>query len=131
MTDNERLFTAYDFLKKNGYIKTYTQLAEVLGTNKAGINDLKNEKKKVSIENIRSMIKSYPSLSLNWLVLEEGNIEIKENNIQEFDVSIELLVMQKEKIEELKREIAELKYTSKEPILYKSVSEPAPKLENE
>ncbi|MFV7234253.1 hypothetical protein [Flavobacterium sp. ZB4R12] len=130
MTDNERLFTAYDFLKKNGYIKTYTQLAEVLGTNKAGINDLKNGKKKVSIENIRSMIKSYPRLSLNWLVLEEGNMEIKENNIQGFDISMELLVMQKEKIEELKREIAELRYTSKEPILYKSVSEPAPKLKN-
>jgi plasmid maintenance system antidote protein VapI len=128
MTDNERLFIAYDFLKKKGHIKTYTQLADVLDTNKAGINDLKNGKKKVSIENIRSMIKSYPEISLNWLVLEEGEMEIKEKNTQGFDISTELLVMQKEKIAELKKEIAELKYIKKDPILYKSVAESTPEL---
>ncbi|MDZ4329175.1 MAG: hypothetical protein U0945_01165, partial [Flavobacterium sp.] len=127
MSDNERLFIAYDFLKQKGYIKTYTQLAEVLGTNKAGINDLKIGKKKVSIDNIRSMIKSYPEISLNWLVLEEGSMEIKKIS-EGFDISTELLIMQKEKIEDLKKEIAELKYSKKDPILYKSVAEPAHEL---
>lgn len=125
MTDNERLFTVYNFLKQKGCINTYIQLAEVLGTNKAGINDLKNGKKKVSIENIRSMIKSYPQISLNWLILEEGSMEIKKIINEGFDISTELLIMQKEKIEELKKEISDLKYAQTNPILYRSVAEPA------
>lgn len=128
MTDNERLFIAYDFLKQKGCINTYTELAEVLGTNKAGINDLKNGKKKVSIENIRSMIKSYPQISLEWLILEDGSMEIKKGNTQGFDISTELLIMQKEKIEELKKEISELKFTQTNPIIYRSVAEGSPEL---
>jgi plasmid maintenance system antidote protein VapI len=114
MTDNERLFTVYNFLKGKGHIKTYAQLAEVLGTNKAGVNDLKNEKQKVSIDNLRSLIKSYPEISLNWLVLEEGSMEIRKNEAPVFDVNTEILILQKEKIEELKKEIIELKIHPKE-----------------
>jgi plasmid maintenance system antidote protein VapI len=128
MNDNERLFTAYDFLKKIGHIKTYTQLAEVLGTNKAGVNDLKTGKKKVSLDNIRSMIKSYPEISLDWLVMEEGNMEIKERKADHFDISTELLIMQKEKIEDLKRELADLRNSQKEPIFHKSVVNPTSEL---
>lgn len=128
MTDNERLFIAYDFLKQKGCINTYTELAEVLGTNKAGINDLKNGKKKVSIENIRSMIKSYPQISLEWLILENGSLEVKKSNDPVFDVSSELLIMQKEKIERLEKELSELKYSQKESFLYKNVAESAPEL---
>ncbi|WP_281228061.1 hypothetical protein [Flavobacterium aquiphilum] len=113
MTDNERLFAAYNFLKKKGHIKTYAHLAEVLGIDKAGINDLKNEKQKVSIGNLRSMINAYPEISLNWLVLEKGSIEIKKDDISIFDVNKELLILQKEKIEELKKEIIKLKIQSK------------------
>jgi hypothetical protein len=111
MNDNERLFLAFDFLKKNGAIKTYTQLAQVLGTNKAGINDLKVGKKKVSIDNIRNMIKSYPKLSLTWLILEEGDMETLPlpEITKGFDISTELLIMQKEKIEALQKEINDLK----------------------
>lgn len=89
---------------------------------------MKNGKKKVSIENIRSMIKSYPEISLSWLVLEEGGIEIKEKKRENFDVSNELLILQKEKIEQLKKEISELRAGLKEPFLYQSVAEPAPEL---
>ena len=114
MTDNERLFAAYNFLKGKGHIKTYAHLAEVLGIDKAVVNDLKNEKQKVSIGNLRSMIKSYPEISLNWLVLEEGSIEIKKNDIPIFNVNTELLILQKEKIEELEKKIIELKIHPKE-----------------
>ncbi|SEG51005.1 helix-turn-helix domain-containing protein [Flavobacterium urumqiense] len=109
MTDNERFFAAYNFLKGKGHIRTYADLAEVLGIDKAELNDLKNEKQKVSIDNLRSFIKTYPEISLNWLVLEEGSIEIKKNNIPTFNVKTELLILQKEKIEELEKEIIELK----------------------
>ncbi len=47
---------------------------------------------------------------------------------KEFDVSHELLILQKEKIESLEKELSELKYTQNNPILYSSVAEPAPEL---
>jgi hypothetical protein len=110
MTDNERLFAAYNFLKGKGHIKTYAHLAEVLGIDKAELYYLKNEKQKVSIDNLRSFVKTYCEISLNWLVLEEGSIEIKkEKKIPAFNVKTELLLLQKEKIEELEKEIFELK----------------------
>ena len=110
MTDNERLFAVYNFIKGKGHIKTYAHLAEVLGIDKAELNNLRNEKQKVSIDNLRSIVKSYPEISLNWLILEEGSIEIKkEKKIPAFNVKTELLILQKEKIEELEKEIFELK----------------------
>lgn len=128
MTDNERFFAVFDLLKKRGQIKTYTQLAEVLGTNKAGVNDLKNGKKKISVENIRSMKSTYPEISLNWLILEEGDmIDILSEPIK-FDISTELLILQKEKIERLEIQLSELRYVEKDPILYRSVAEPTSKL---
>lgn len=114
MTDNERLFTVYNFLKGKGHIKTYAHLAEVLGTDKAGVYDLKNEKQKVSIDNLRGLIKTYTEISLNWLVLEEGSMEIRKNKAPVFNIKTELLMLQKEKIEELKNEIIELKIQLKE-----------------
>ncbi|PRZ19125.1 hypothetical protein [Flavobacterium granuli] len=110
MTDNERLFAAYNFLKGKGHIKTYAHLAGVLGIDKAELYDLKNEKQKVSIDNLRNFVKTYCEISLNWLVLEEGSIEIKkEKKIPAFNVKTELLKFQKEKIEELEKEIIILK----------------------
>ncbi|WP_300976874.1 hypothetical protein [Flavobacterium sp.] len=110
MTDNERLFAAYDFLKEKGLVKTYIELSEALKTNKAGINDLKTGKKKVSVENFRSMIKSYPILSLHWLILEEGSIEeVGKITDTSFNISSELLIMQKKEIARLERELAKLR----------------------
>jgi transcriptional regulator with XRE-family HTH domain len=118
MNDNQRLFAAYDFLKRKGHIKTYSDLAEILGTTKSGIDDLRNGKTKVSIEDLRNMVKTYTDISLRWLVLEEGDIEIEVN--EEFDISKELLIMQKVKINELKKEIDEL---TKDLSLYKNRAE--------
>lgn len=113
MTDNERLFVAYAFLKDKGLIKTYIELSEILNTNKAGINDLKTGKKKVSLENFRSMIKSYPNLSLHWLILEEGSIEeVEKNSDPSFNISSELLILQKKEIARLERELSEIKATN-------------------
>jgi hypothetical protein len=108
MSDNERLFLAYDFLKKNNHINTYVELAKVLNTNKMGINDLKTGKKKVSIENIRSMIISYPFISLHWLVTGDGLIEINESKNLSFkdlaESRLQTINSQTETIESLKRE---------------------------
>lgn len=79
MTDNERLFLFFDYLIETGKIATQVQLAEVIGTNKAGISDLKSGRKKVTIDNIRSMKKAYPELNFNWMVLEEGGMLVQDD----------------------------------------------------
>lgn len=78
MTDNERLFIVYNALKEQGLINTYVELSEALKTNKAGINDLKSGKKKVTIDNLRSMKLSYPDVSIDFLLSEEGEPLISE-----------------------------------------------------
>lgn len=72
MTDNERFFVVFDELKNNGLISTYVELADALGTNKAGINDLKAGRKKLTIENIRSLKKSYHRANIDFILTEMG-----------------------------------------------------------
>lgn len=78
MSDNERLFEVYEELKKQGRINTYVELAKALNTNKAGINDLKSGKKKVSVDNIRSMKSSYSDINTDYLLTGNGKALKKE-----------------------------------------------------
>ena len=72
--ENSRFFQIVERLKKEGKISDYVNLATILETNKAGINDLKQGRKKLSIEIIRRMKYSYPSINLNWLITGEGEM---------------------------------------------------------
>lgn len=71
MERNDRFMEVFEALKESGKISTYVQLAEVLKTNKAGINDIKNKRKRISIDAINSMIKSYPEVNISYIL--EGN----------------------------------------------------------
>lgn len=71
MERNDRFMQVFEALKESGKISTYVQLAEILNTNKAGINDIKNNRKKISIDAINSMIKSYPEVNISYIL--EGN----------------------------------------------------------
>lgn len=111
MDYNERFFILFDILKKAGRIKSYVQLADILGTNKAGINDIKSGKKKVSLENIKSMIFSYPDIDLYWFITGKGE-PLYENfvvNSNKDNANKELI----EKICELSIENSELKKDKK------------------
>lgn len=79
MNYNQRLFILFESLKESGRIKNYVQLADILGTNKAGINDLKTEKKKLTIDNINSMILSYPDINLYWFISGAGDMFVDNN----------------------------------------------------
>ena len=109
MTDNERLFTVYNFIKAKGHIQTFAHLAETLGIDKVELNNIRKGKQKVSIDHIRNLVQLYTKISLNYLVLEEGSIEIEKTKTPTFNVKMELLQFQKEKIEQLEKEIMELK----------------------
>lgn len=118
MDIKDRFFEAYEYLKKNNNIDSLQSLGNVLGTNKAGVSDLKHGRKKISIDHIVSMINSYPEISLSWLVLGKGSMiessdrtptELKSAESNDLNVYLELITMQKKEIARLENEIANLK----------------------
>ena len=87
-------------------------LAEVVGTNKAGINDLKSGKKKISVDVICGMKKAYPDISLDWFVLGEGTMFLKDIEVSKGNDIVLLLEYAEKKdkrIEELSSENALLR----------------------
>lgn len=74
MEENKRFTELIDYLKECGLISSYVELANMLGTNKASINDIKQGRKKLSIEIIRGMIFSYPQVNIDWLFTGEGDM---------------------------------------------------------
>lgn len=72
MTENIRFFKIVDVLKKQKELADYVELAGILNTNKAGISDIKQGRKKLSIDNIRSMKISYPKISIDYIIMGKG-----------------------------------------------------------
>lgn len=127
--ENLRFIKLVEELKINGKIADYVQLASSLGTNKAGISDIKSGRKKISIELIRRMKISYPEVNIEWVIMGVGDkfctqssqIDIQKSPTQNVDIS-ELfkqfapileqkdnkLLKQAEEIGELKARIKEL-----------------------
>lgn len=76
MTENIRFFKIVDALKKQKELTDYVELASILNTNKAGVSDIKQGRKKLSIDNIRSMKISYPKISVEYIIMGEGEMFI-------------------------------------------------------
>lgn len=110
-SENIRFITLIDTLKKEGLISDYVGIASVLGTNKAGISDIKYGRKKLSIEMIRSMKISYPQISIEWIVMGSGSMFIDQNSLSDKEnlSLINRLIQQAEEIGKLKQEIEQLK----------------------
>ncbi len=82
MTHNDRLFQFYNYLKEAGKIGSQVELAAILKTNPAGINDIKGNRKNLSIENLMTMKKSYPELNTDWILMEEGDMIIRQKDAE-------------------------------------------------
>ena len=72
MDENLRFVQILDELKKQGLITDYVQVSAELGTNKAGISDIKSGRKKLSVEILRRMKLSYPNVNLEWIITGVG-----------------------------------------------------------
>ena len=68
MDENIRFIELLDALKANGIINDYVQVSKELGTNKAGISDIKSGRKKLSIDLLRRMKSSYPQMNIEYAV---------------------------------------------------------------
>lgn len=116
MDENIRFMEVIDTLKAQGLISGYVAVAEKLGTNKAAISDIKSHRKKLSLDMLRSLKISYPSVNLNWVIMGEGAMFISEaeecpeyDNPSLVDSLMDRIERQSEKIGEQRREIEELK----------------------
>ena len=72
--ENLRFIQLVEDLKATGKVSDYVQLAAALGTNKAGISDIKSGRKKISVELLRRMKLSYPNNNLNWIIMGVGEM---------------------------------------------------------
>ena len=72
MGENLRFIQILDDLKQTGVIADYVEAANVLETNKAGISDIKSGRKKLSVEILRRLKLSYPSVNIEWIIMGEG-----------------------------------------------------------
>lgn len=73
MGENLRFIQILDDLKQTGVIADYVEAANVLETNKAGISDIKSGRKKLSVEILRRLKLSYPSVNIEWIIMGEGS----------------------------------------------------------
>lgn len=72
--ENIRFMQLVEDLKIRGKVADYVQLANMLGTNKSGINDIKNCRKKISVELLQRMKSSYPDISFDWIIMGVGDM---------------------------------------------------------
>lgn len=118
MDENFRFIQVLDELKEKGIITDYVQAANDLGTNKAGISDIKSGRKKLSIELFRRLKLSYPTTNIEWIIMGEGDafVASKTNNSSnpssETSFFIEKIAQQAEEIGILKQTIVQLKQES-------------------
>jgi len=102
MNYNERFFLVFEAIKKQGLIATYVELAAILETNKAGINDIKSGKKKLTIENIENMKLSYPMINCDYIIMGTGSMfDLERDNNDVKDHFISIIESQQRTIENL------------------------------
>ena len=81
MDENFRFIRVLDELKTTGRIKSYSQIAEILGTNRAGISDIKSCRKGLSIDILKNMKESYRDVNLEWIISGRGEmIKLQEDD---------------------------------------------------
>ena len=110
MDENIRFFALIDALKVQGQVADYVQLAATLGTNKAGISDLKAGRKKISIDLLRRVKLSYPTANIEWVIMGVGDMFVSTEQHQPATDGplMERVIEQAKEIGRLEQRIKEL-----------------------
>jgi len=69
-----RFFKAFEYLKDIGKIKNLQEFSEITGTNKAGISDIKADRKKISLDNLVQLVGFAPEIAIEWLTIGSGSM---------------------------------------------------------
>lgn len=78
MNENSRFIFLLDNMKLKQMINGYAHLASIIGIRRAAISDIKNGRKKVSIELLRQVKRSFPIINAEWVVTGEGSMFLSE-----------------------------------------------------
>lgn len=111
MGENLRFVQILDDLRKGGVIADYVEAASILETNKAGISDIKSGRKKLSVEMLRRLKLSYPSVNIDYIIMGEGEPFISDKPVVqkgETSMFLDRIAEQAEEIGRLKARIEEL-----------------------
>lgn len=111
MGENFRFVQILDDLRKGGVIADYVEAASILETNKAGISDIKSGRKKLSVEILRRLKLSYPSVNIDYIIMGEGEPFISDKPVVqqgETSMFLDRIAEQAEEIGRLKARIEEL-----------------------
>ena len=108
MDENIRFIEILDALKGAGRISDYVQAATTLGTNKAGISDIKSGRKKLSIELLRRMKTSYPEVNIEWVIMGEGDMFSNQQHTNTTGFENKLLDMLQDKDKILREQAEEI-----------------------
>jgi len=114
---NERFFLLFEDLKKKGELKTYVELGKLTQESKVGINDLKTERKKVSIQHLHDMKISYKNINADYLIGVSNQMYLSPNETSQLTMTTysegagqqETILALKETIEAKNETIAVLK----------------------
>ena len=112
MNENVRFIQVLDLLRESGEITDYVSVSSELGTNKAGISDIKSGRKKLSIEILRRLKNSYPKVNIEWVIMGTGEpfVSLPKSTNESVPVSfIEKVAEQAEEIGRLKEQLNQLK----------------------
>ena len=87
MDKKDRINAAFNYLKENGIIHTQRDLAQAIGATAPNVSRMLKGDPKVLTDNICVRIqKAFGMISANWLMHEEGEMVIVDNdNDQQFD----------------------------------------------
>ncbi|RWX00955.1 S24 family peptidase [Flavobacterium cerinum] len=74
MNVKDRFFKAFEYLKEMGSVKNLQEFADIVGTNKAGMSDIKADRKKVSLENLTNLAIRFPEINISWIATGMGSM---------------------------------------------------------
>ncbi|WP_157956040.1 S24 family peptidase [Flavobacterium kingsejongi] len=63
-------------MKEIEAVKNLQDFGDNIGTNKAGISDIKADRKKISVENLINLNEKFPVINIDWLITGKGSMII-------------------------------------------------------
>lgn len=77
MTDNQRIKSVVDYLKKEKKIRNQRDFVERIGGNYSVVSEIISGKRKVSERFVGTICETFPFISHDWIINEEGEMIIE------------------------------------------------------
>ncbi|NCX93140.1 MAG: hypothetical protein EBX40_00475 [Gammaproteobacteria bacterium] len=78
---SDRFFEALRYLIYKGRVKNKSDFADKIKEHRANMARIEQHERKLSLENIVNLKRHYPEISLDWLLLGEGELEIHDSSV--------------------------------------------------